>query len=303
MLLTHANIEALLTSFSGDFRAAYEAAPTFWSQIAMRVPSNSKRNDYGWMAQLPTMREWVGPRVVKSLAAHSYTLPNKKWELTLGIPSDDLEDDNLGVFSTLSADYGQAAAEHVDEEFAKLLEAAHTSAVLCFDGQNFFDTDHPVSPADEDSATYSNYRTGKALSQENFLELRAAMAGFKGDEGRIVGRRPDLLVVPPALEGTAIEILENERNSDGSTNTTRGMAKILVIDQLTDENAWYLLSTKRAIKPFIFQVRRDISLVSKNGKLDENIIVDGEARFYADARYSFGVSLPFLAIKATSQGG
>lgn len=298
MLTTPANIQALLTSFNGDFQAAYNAAPTFWSQIAMRVASNSSSSTYGWLKQYPGMREWLGPRVVHSLEAHSYTLPNRKWELSIGIPEDDIADDNLGYLGNIAAGHAQAAAEHPDEEFVSLLETAHTSAVTCFDGQPFFDTDHPIDPNDEESDTYSNYFTSKALTQENFLELRATMAGYKGEEGRIVGRRPNLLVVPPALEGAAIEIVTNERNADGSTNTTKGMADYLVVDQLTNEDAWYLLSTNRPIKPFIFQVRRDLRIVNKTSTTDENVLIDGEVRFYADARYSFGVSLPFLAIKA-----
>ena len=55
---------------------------------------------------------------------------------------------------------------------------------------------------------------------------------MKGDNGVPMNLTPDLLVVSPALEGQAMEILNSERNAAGATNVWKGTAKPLVVSWL-----------------------------------------------------------------------
>jgi phage major head subunit gpT-like protein len=48
-------------------------AMAYADKIAMTVPSVSKDESYGWLGQFPSMREWIGPRQVKNLAANECT--------------------------------------------------------------------------------------------------------------------------------------------------------------------------------------------------------------------------------------
>lgn len=300
MDLTPANIRALRTTFMKDFRDAYGTTSVFYPQISTTVRSSSAQNDYGWMADLPQVREWLGSRHIKNLITSSYTLKNKLFELTLGVKRDDIEDDNLGVYSEIAAAHGEAFRKHPDVLLTALLQDGESN--LCFDGQNFFDTDHPVNPKDSSMSTYANYAaSGKALTQDNFLAIRAIMMGYTGETGRPLGIRPNLLVVPPALEGTAISIVKSELVSSGSSNVTRGMADLLVVPELAGEDTtWYLLDVSRRMKPFVFQLRRPVSFVTKNRIDDDVVLEENEVRFYGDARYNAGYSLPFLAYKAVA---
>lgn len=47
------------------------------------------------------MREWIGEREVQALAAYDYLIKNKKFEMTIGVPRDDIEDDKYGVYTPL----------------------------------------------------------------------------------------------------------------------------------------------------------------------------------------------------------
>jgi phage major head subunit gpT-like protein len=131
---------------------------------------------------------------------------------------------------------------------------------LAYDGQYFFDTDHPVG---ETGATQSNKLTA-ALSATTFNIARGALRRMKDDSGRpTINRNMDLLlVVPPELENTAEQILEAERDASGATNTNKGKARILVVDWLTDTNNWYLLNVAGVIKPFVLQEREFIPFES-----------------------------------------
>ncbi|EGY4505740.1 Mu-like prophage major head subunit gpT family protein [Salmonella enterica] len=144
MIITPASITALMTSFRKDFQGGLTSAPSQYQQIAMTVPSSSKSNTYGWLGQFPSLREWVGKRVIKQMQAHGYVINNKTYEGTVGIPRDDFEDDNLGVYGPIFAEMGRAAGVQPDELIFSLLKEGFSQP--CYDGQNFFDAEHPVYP-------------------------------------------------------------------------------------------------------------------------------------------------------------
>lgn len=160
-IVTPALVSALFTGFKGDFQKAQTAATSIWKSVATLIPSTSASNTYGWLGQFPKFREWIGPRVVRDMAAHGYSIKNKKFEDTVGVPRESIEDDEVGVYSPLFEEMGRAAGVFPDELVFGLL--ALGAATACYDGQNFFDTDHPVFPNTDgtgEAATVSNYAAG-----------------------------------------------------------------------------------------------------------------------------------------------
>lgn len=150
-IITPALITSLRTGFSKAFQDALAQTPTDWEKVATRVPSSNASNTYGWLNQFPKLREWVGDRVVKDMAAQGYTVTNKLYEGTVGVRRTDIEDDNVGIYTPLFSEMGRAAKAHGDELVFGLLAAGEST--LCYDGQNFFDTDHPVYPNVDGSGT------------------------------------------------------------------------------------------------------------------------------------------------------
>lgn len=164
-IVTAAILEALRTGLRLEYNTAYKAAlgSTFFRDVATTVPSTSKSNTYGWLGDFPDMREWVGDRVVKDMKEHGYEIVNKLFESTVGVQRVQIEDDNLGIYTPMAQAMGQAAAVHPDKLIAALLAAGEST--LCYDGQNFFDTDHPVYPNHDGTGTaetVSNYVDGGA---------------------------------------------------------------------------------------------------------------------------------------------
>ncbi|MGE4366521.1 Mu-like prophage major head subunit gpT family protein [Thermomonas sp.] len=150
-IITPALITSLRTGFSKAFQDALAQTPTDWEKVATLVPSSNASNTYGWLGQYPKLREWVGDRVVKDMAAQGYTIANKLYEGTVGVKRTDIEDDNVGIYTPLFAEMGRAARAHGDELVFGLLAAGEST--LCYDGQNFFDIDHPVYPNVDGSGT------------------------------------------------------------------------------------------------------------------------------------------------------
>ena len=152
MIINAETIALAFKGFKSIFGDAYGKAPVFWDKIAMKVESTSRDETYGWLGQFPQIREWLsGEREVKSLEAFGFAITNRKFESTVGISRDDFSDGKLGLFKPMIAEMAHTARQHPDTIIFPLLAAGFTS--LCYDGQYFFDTDHPVR--NEDGTTFT----------------------------------------------------------------------------------------------------------------------------------------------------
>ncbi|VVE59788.1 Mu-like prophage FluMu major head subunit gpT [Pandoraea captiosa] len=291
MEINRANLRALFQGYNTVFQNAFNGTPATWNQVAMRVPSTTSQEVYPWLGQTTKFREWIGDRVVQNLTTHDFTIRNKSFENTIGVDRDAIEDDTYGVYSPMIAQLGQDAREHPDELVYGLLRAGFTSK--CYDGQYFFDTDHPVVQANGTVGSVSNVQAGSGptwylldttrivkpiiyqdrkpynfvamdkdddenvfnrkeyrygvdarsnvgfglwqlayassaeLTEDSYEAARAAMQEQRGDNGRPLNIRPNLIVAPPSLEGRARKITNADANAYGATNVWKGSANVL----------------------------------------------------------------------------
>lgn len=154
MLVNAANLDSLRVGFKTSFQGGLGMASTMHTRISTMVPSSTKEQKYGWLGKMPRVREWIGPRAIQNLEQHDYAIKEKPWELTLGVDRDDIETDNLGVYSPLFTEMGQSTGAHWDELVFGLLKAGFSTE--CYDGQYFFDTDHPVLDEDGEPQSVAN---------------------------------------------------------------------------------------------------------------------------------------------------
>jgi phage major head subunit gpT-like protein len=169
MIINQANMTNMYIALNTIFNAAFEGSPSFYEQIAMVVPSNSRVNDYKFMLQFPLLQEWIGDRQIRSLAASNFQIVNRDYEATVEVDRNDIEDDQLGVYNPIVAELGRAAKQHPDFLMAKLLSEAFATA--CYDGKTFFATDHPVG-----FEIQSNYGGGSGTAWYLFDTTRAIRA-------------------------------------------------------------------------------------------------------------------------------
>lgn len=155
MIINKGNLTALFVAFKAAFAAGLGQAPSQYQSLVTVVPSSTSAEEYGWLGAFPNMREWLGDRVVNGMATHGYTIRNRSFEMTVGVPRPAIEDDQYGIYSPMMTEMGRAAGAHPDQLVFGLLK--NGASTLCYDGQNFFDTDHPVLAADGSIATQSNW--------------------------------------------------------------------------------------------------------------------------------------------------
>lgn len=145
MLITRANLDALRVGFSTAFKNGLGQGSALSSRVATRVPSATKEQRYGWLGKVPNVREWLGARVLQNISESDYSIREKPWELTIAVDRDDIETDNLGIYAPLFQEMGMSTVAHPEQLVWSLLAAGFTTD--CYDGQFFFDTDHPVLDA------------------------------------------------------------------------------------------------------------------------------------------------------------
>lgn len=213
MDLNSGNLAILYRAFNAAFQKGFAGVTPMWQKIATLVPSTTGTEDYGWLGQIPGMREWVGDRHIHNLKQHDYSLKNKKFELTVGVPREKVDDDQYGVYAPMMEMLGESANGHPDELIFALLADGFTTP--CYDKQYFFDTDHPVIQPDGTTASVSNMQAG---------------AG----------------------------------------------------------NPWFLLDTRRALKPLILQMRKRPEFVRKDDPKDDNVFNKGELIYGVDDRKNVG---------------
>lgn len=287
MLVNKQTIDNVFISLKTTFNNAFDAAPAVWDKIAMRVPSTSGQNDYAWLSNFPKMRKWIGDKQVKALEAFKYTLVNDDFEATVEVDRNDIEDDNLGIYAPQAQMAGWSAKQMPDEGVLEVVNLGF--AKECYDGQYFFDTDHPVA-----GASVSNKGTKKlsfatlAAAQASYGAARTAMKKFKDDEGRPLNITPNVLLVPPALEDTANALMTNDRLEDGKPNPYKGTATVVTDARLTSDDAWYLLDTTKPVKPFVYQDRKSPVFVQQTDPQAEDVFSRKKFKFGAEARAAFG---------------
>jgi phage major head subunit gpT-like protein len=290
VLLTPSNLAALQTTVRKTYQSAYRDSPDFADKMATMMPSSSATNTYAWMKRLPQLREWFGSRVIENVELHNYTLTNRKFELTVGCPTTDVKDDQLGLFSAKVEMMGRSARYLKTGLILEALLAGTTDTT--FDGQAYFSAAHDLNPAGNQSNLGS-----LALTADNFNTTRATMRSYTGEDGRPLAVNPNLLVIPPQLEKTAREILVAERGDSGSTNIQQGQAEILVVPELTDANDWYVLDTTAPIKPFIYQDREPVTMTTLTNMSDPNVFHLDQFLWGVQGRGAAGYGPWWLAFK------
>ncbi len=304
MIISQANLDALRVQLSMSFQSAYSSTPTFYDRLCSVLQSSTASTRYGWMAQQLTLREWIGPggRIAKNLTERTVDVLNRKFEGTIQIPRDQLEDDNLGMYAgALVPQLAQAAKKHPDTLLVSLLAANPVG----FDGVSLFNASHPNYNVSGSGATTYNNTNALTLSADNFNTVWSTMASYIGEDGLPLGVMPNLLIVPPQLKKVALELMAATMtvgtNVAGGSNVLQGWAEVLVVPELAaSATQWFLADVSKPIKPFLYQLRRAPEFVSRDQLSDPSVFENEVFTYGCSYRGAVAHTLPFLIARGNA---
>lgn len=153
-MVTAPALQALRTAVSAAFKGGLSNVTPQYQQVATVVPSSTASNTYGWLGDMPGMREWIGDREINDIKENAYSIANKDFESTVGVKRTDIEDDNLGIYTPMFTELGRSAAIFPDQLVFELLKNGFTNK--CYDGKNFFAADHKRYPKVDGTGTAVN---------------------------------------------------------------------------------------------------------------------------------------------------
>lgn len=248
------NISTLDPAIRGTFQEAYDNAenPADIVPFVTEVNSTKKEEDYGWLGAPPALREFIDSRVVKSISDYKYKIENKKFEGTIGITRETIEDDQIGAIGQRARELAFRARVHLRKIFYETLLTGETA--LGYDSVAFFSAAHTGSQSNLISA-------GAGVTLQNLKDdidkAETMMLTLKDDQGEPYneGEITFGIICPPALRGKFRE-LNTLRTINNTENIMMGrIGQISSSARLTDANDWYLCDISTGLKPFIHQIR------------------------------------------------
>ena len=323
--VTDSLLTALRKTVTRLFQEGVTSAESIWKRIASRVPSGSAATVHGWLEKFPAMREWAkgSNRVLRSIAEHAYNLPNKKFESTIGIDREDIEDDYLGIYSPVFRSMGQESVDHVDRHVLNtLIIGART---ICYDGQPFFSESHPRSAnADGTGASFteSNLFKGDAtapklvvgdgvgevtvegkVSEQAVYRIRITKTGAAGAAvARISynGDEDDADVTTPVAGYT---IPDGKPNAGVKIKFSGGAQAFKKNDEweFGTQPAWFLLETRLPVKPLIYQERSAAEIETIMDRQQHTVFMQDQYPYGVRARRAYGVGFWQMAVASMKE--
>lgn len=260
----------------GELYNKAEMEPSGWvSDISNSITSNNAEEEYGFLNEVPQIKELRGSRTLHELTSEEFKLVNIDYEGTLRVPDKIRRRDKTGQVEIRINEFAGNMASHWAEIMSAKINAGETG--VCYDGQYYFDTDHPDGAngtqsnditfdvdGDDNAGTPSTERGSVAIPSASDIS-QAVMKGLKQlySLKNAVGRPTNqgassFLVMTPVAYMTAM--------AQAFTNTTFGVGRdnpltkgtgftldYVVNPFLTWEDKFVIFRRDSAFKPLIAQ--------------------------------------------------
>lgn len=229
-----------------------------WSAVAEEFNMDAKSQLLVDVGAAPMPSRNLGNPQVKAFIEKSKTITPLDWDITVGVSYNNVMDDQTGALLRHVKGAGANFNRHINQRVFQVLNGGDgTTYGLCYDGQNFFSASH----ADK-GAEYSTAQTNTnalALSIDNFETILTNARLLKDDQGNYCNYNFDQLIVPPQLERTAYQILQNPAAYDTANreaNPYAGRFKPAIVNPYMDSTAWILTASSESAKPLIVAMRQ-----------------------------------------------
>jgi phage major head subunit gpT-like protein len=295
-------VEIAYVGFGTRLNNRLKTYESFFDKLALVVDTPNLINREIWLNAVPTMRMWLGPKVIERISAENTPIVTRPHEVSIAIGKGTIWNDQLGLYGQLVDKLAESYPNALDDMVITFLCAGiqGTSLGATYDGQNLIDTDHTFRSADTGVAAfqYSNKVTG-AFSASVFQTAVNAYKLLKNEKGVPVnvGKGPMMLVHGPANRIPVRNVLKQDiaaglvQNLDKDTavpvevpwiqaRTTKVLGTSVTLTGLE----WFLMPQQSTA--VILQRKRAAELMS----VEEGYQVFMEGTYYYGLEAEFGAA-------------
>ena len=161
------------------------------------------------------------------------------------------DDDRYNIINKRPAALAIEATRRREEDGASIFNNAFDTDYPGPDEKPLCADDHPSKAYVDSGGTEgieerSNIVTGNPkLSHAALQQAKNEMRDFRNDRGNRISVVPTTLLVPPDLEEEAWMLMESDKTihtSDHNPNIHQGRYKLMIWDELTNPDAWFLIA-------------------------------------------------------------
>jgi hypothetical protein len=214
-------------------RAAYQAAPSGIRRMGRQTTAKDFRAVNKIMLGEAPMLEKLdehGEIKAGTMAEARESYKVETFARKIGVTRQVIVNDDLGAFADLARRMGQAAAETEAKVLTDLLEANAGNGPKMEDGKQLFHADHG-----------NKANPGAAPSIDSLSGARLALRSQKGLSGLPIRVTPKYLLVPPALETPAEQLLTAiAAAKTADVNPFAGSLTLVVEPRLASASRWYV---------------------------------------------------------------
>ena len=281
------------------FFETYDELPEQYSRIYNVLTSDKAReHDWGMGAfgdwtKRATQLDTVDYKTLKPGVERTYI--HEAFTQGFMITREMHDDDQYRQINKMPQALARSGRAKVERDAMQLLingfkgDAVGEEAFRIYDGKALFSNAHPL--LDKVGGTVSNLATG-VLNDANLKTALKLMREQVDEAGNLIQLRATKLIVPPALEDTAIRLLKSEQLTGGNDNDTNAFLKnhgieIVVMDYLGtasggSDTHWFLQDGSRHEMNFFWRKKPEFKWAE-----DFDTFV---AKYRGYMRYSYGVS-------------
>lgn len=200
------------------------------------------------------------------------------------------DDEKYGQMKKMAKALARAGRAKVEKDAITVLTKGFAGDAGAFkgrDGKELFHTAHTLV---DSSKTCSNLLEG-ALTEANLKKAIQMMASQLDEAGNLIQMKATKLIVPPALEDTALRLLHSAQlpgtNNNDTNEYLKNRLQVVVMDYLGataggSDTAWFLQDGTRHELNFFWRVKPEF----KNEEDFDTFV----AKYRGYMRYSYGFS-------------
>ncbi len=312
-LLNKNKLAAAFDTAQAAWNNALKTVQATWREWAGSLTSDTSSESYHWVELLVVIREWIGERVINSAKGEKWVVENKPYEGTYGLEVDDINDDKLGMLKPLTDSLAAAASYHPENLLSEVALLGFSKP--CYDGQNFFDTDHPSLAGD--GTTYSNLSTDP-FGYDALLAADKQRFTMRNAQGNRIPLEPLAVLVGSKYIHQAQSFFEAliKPGTLNDVNALKGKYKPVLCDRFEGDYAEFFCVLFQlpgnSLRAFIYQERSMPALVctAMNNVSNEQGVPGQDYLQFMEKKVLFGTdfrgratfTLPVLAYGSTGTG-